>query len=405
MLICHSSYRGVVELLRDLFDTRISIGTVHNRLEASAVTAFEINQAQDLSGIGVGLLDEIFQTDKPVLVGVDAVSTYCYLLQGVAHRDEDTWGCHLLDVMEQGFDPTYTIADGGSGLRAGQKAVMPEVPCHGDVFHIQQQFEQVANGLVRQAQGATTQRIKLEQRMAKALLTNSMTQKLTIQLVSAKRREVGLVARAQDVKILLQWFSHDVLALAGPDLAERQELFDFIETELKQRAGKQYPTIRKLRKALHNQRDQLLAFAGVLDQKLAALAASFELPLQAVREVCLLYRKHDTSNAYWERWNQLHSQLSGKFHCVMKAVGEALEETPRASSMVENLNSRLRSYFFLRRSLGDDYLNLLQFFLNHRQFMRSLKPERVGKSPKQLLTGTAHPHWLELLGFKRFQRA
>ena len=28
-------------------------------------------------------------------------------------------------------------------------------------------------------------------------------------------------------------------------------------------------------------------FAGVLDQKLAAIAASFELPLQAVRDVCI----------------------------------------------------------------------------------------------------------------------
>ena len=133
--------------------------------------------------------------------------------------------------------------------------------------------------------------------MIKAKLTGNMTQKLTIQQVKAKRREAGLIARAQDVKTLLQWFSHDVLALAGPDLAERQELFDFIETELKQRAGKQYPTIRKLRKALHNQRDQLLAFAGVLDQKLAALAADFELPLQVVRDICLLHRKHNTSNA------------------------------------------------------------------------------------------------------------
>ncbi|MGB3292919.1 MAG: hypothetical protein WBB01_08040 [Phormidesmis sp.] len=149
VLVCHSSYRNVVELLRDLFDTPISIGTVHNRLEAASVTAAEINQAQDLSGIEVGLLDEIFQADKPVLVGVDAASTYCYLLQGVAHRDEETWGCHLLDAMAQGFDPDYTIADGGSGLRAGQKAAMPETPCHGDVFHIQQQFEQVANGLAR----------------------------------------------------------------------------------------------------------------------------------------------------------------------------------------------------------------------------------------------------------------
>ena len=31
VLICHSSYRGVVELFRDVFDTPISIGTVHNR--------------------------------------------------------------------------------------------------------------------------------------------------------------------------------------------------------------------------------------------------------------------------------------------------------------------------------------------------------------------------------------
>ena len=307
--------------------------------------------------------------------------------------------------MEQGFDPDYTIADGGSGLRAGQKAVMPETPCHGDVFHIQQQFEQMANGLARQAQGATTQRIELEQKIAQAKLTGSMTQKLTIQQVKANRREAGLVARAQDVKILCQWFSCDVLALAGPDLVVRQELFDFIEAELQQREGKQYPTIRKLRRALHNQRDQLLAFVGILDQKLADIAQRFELQQQAVRDVCLLHRKPNTSNAYWERWNQLYSQMSTKFYDVMEAVNEALKQTPRASSMVENLNSRLRNYFFLRRSLGDSYLSLLQYFLNHRRFSRSRVPERVGKSPKQLLTGQPHPHWLEILGFERFQRA
>jgi hypothetical protein len=149
----------------------------------------------------------------------------------------------------------------------------------------------------------------------------------------------------------------------------------------------------------------LLAFAGVLDQKLAAIATRFELPLQAVRDVCLLHRKPSPSKAYWERWNQLHSQLSNRFYGLMEAVGEALKQTPRASSLVENLNSRLRNYFFLRRSLGDSYLSLLQFFLNRRCFIRSRVAERVGKSPAELLTGQPHPHWLELLGFKRFQRA
>ena len=282
---------------------------------------------------------------------------------------------------------------------------MPEVPCHGDVFHIQQQFEQVANGLVRRVRGGPARLLKQAQEMNKTSLKEIVEQRLVIQQFQSKQQEQALISLAQDVKTLLGWFSHDVMTLAGPPLAVRQELFDFIVSELKQREDDRYPAIRKLRKALRNQRDQLLAFAGVLDQKLTDIAAAFELPLQVVRDVCLLHRKHKTSNAYWKQWNQLHSQLSGKFYEVMKTVEKALEETPRASSMVENLNSRLRNYFFLRRSLGDDYLNLLQFFLNHRCFLRSLKPERVGKSPKQLLTGEVHPHWLELLGFKRFKRA
>ena len=31
----------------------------------------------------IDLQDKIFQADNPVPVGVDAASTYCYLLQGV----------------------------------------------------------------------------------------------------------------------------------------------------------------------------------------------------------------------------------------------------------------------------------------------------------------------------------
>jgi hypothetical protein len=174
---------------------------------------------------------EIFQGSQPVLAGVDAASTYCYLLQGVEHRDGETWGWHLLDVMEQGFQPDFTIADAGTGLRAGQKEVLPDTPSQGDVFHLQQQFETVVNILNRQAASATAQRMKLEQKLAQAKLKGN--------------------------------------------------------------------------------------------------------------------------------------------------------------------------YFFLRRTLAAPYLGLLQFFLNHRCFIRSAVPERVGKSPKQLMTSASHPHWLELLGVTR----
>ena len=86
-------------------------------------------------------------------------------------------------------------------------------------------------------------------------------------------------------------------------------------------------------------------------------------------------------------------------------MAQLVRRAVRASSVAENLNSRLRGYFFLRRELGPGYLSLLQFFLNHRRFERSEHVERVGKSPAELLTGQKHPHWLELLGYQRFKRA
>jgi len=155
IFICHSSYRGVVEFLRDILDYQISVGTVHNRVKSVVEKAQKINQSQDLSGIKVGLKDEIFQSRLPVLTGIDAFSTYCYLLVGADHRDEDTWGCHLLDASKQGLNPDYSIADAAKGLRAGHQAAWPGKPCHGDTFHILHQAEGLENYLHRRAQGAT----------------------------------------------------------------------------------------------------------------------------------------------------------------------------------------------------------------------------------------------------------
>jgi hypothetical protein len=43
--------------------------------------------------------------------------------------------------------------------------------------------------------------------------------------------------------------------------------------------------------------------------------------------------------------------------------------------------------------------------LKHRRLERSDRPERVRKTPAELLAGHSHPHWLEMLGHTRFRRA
>jgi hypothetical protein len=377
-MIAHASMRGVVEFMRDVLGVSISLGTVHNIHQRAAQRAIAVNDSVELSEIRVGLHDELFQGSQPVLAGIDAASTYCYLLAAVDHRDADTWAVHLLDLKARGLNPHYTIADAGTGLRAGQKLAWPGTPCHGDVFHICQQFETLVNIWARIASGVRTEREALETRSSQ---------------------------RANDLRTLAQWLERDILSLAGPERAARQELFDFIVDELHQREPEDPSRIGTMRVALQNQRDDLLAFVGVLDDKLAAIARAAAVPDYLVRATCLLHRKPDTSGAFWQGWNRLHAAMGRKFYGVWSAVSQAMQSTPRSSSLVENLNSRLRNCLTLRRHLNGSraWLGLLQFFFNHRRFMRSRCSERLGKSPREAMTGQDHPHWLTLLGLGPLQ--
>ena len=95
-------------------------------------------------------------------MGVDAQSTFCFWLSPEEHRDADTWGVRLLELVDQGFAPKATIADFGSGLRAGHQEVLPEVPGRGDVFHALYHTGPLARYLENRAYEAIDARAKLE---------------------------------------------------------------------------------------------------------------------------------------------------------------------------------------------------------------------------------------------------
>ena len=161
--------------------------------------------------------------------------------------------------------------------------------------------------------------------------------------------------------------------------------------------------IRPVRVALQSQRDDLLAFAGLLGDKLAGIARADAVPESLVREACVLNRLSSTSPVCWQGWNRLCAQTRARFHALFDAVSHAMAGTPRSSLLVEDLNSRLRTYFTLRRRLGRAYPDLLRFFLNHCRFLRSRHAKRQGRSPRELMAGQGHPHWLTLLGFGPLQ--
>ena len=154
-----------------------------------------------------------------VLTGVDADSTYCFLLEAVEHRDEDTWGFYLLEAEAKDL-----ILTTPSPMQA--RVLERDKKLFGEIFLVMGMFgifstpgEALCRNLAKKAQGATTSREKLE---------------------------------------------HSIL--------------------------------------------------------------------------------------YWQKWNQLYKQLSVKFLPVKEAVESAMKSTPRASSLVENLNSRSLKLLFLKKA-------------------------------------------------------
>lgn len=405
VLVCHSSFRGVLDVLETMFDYRgMSLGTVHNIVQQAVLASRIANEREDLSTIRIGDHDEIYQGNKPVLVGIDHSSTYCYLLALEDACDETSWGVHLLDLSQRGLDLQRTIADGGRALRAGQKAAWGDaVPCDGDVFHAQMKLTQLATFLERRAYKGINAYQDLQNKMARAK-KKAKGQTFSKRLGEARIAEQKAIALADDIAVLVDWMTHDILSVAGPSLPERRALYAFVIDQLQMLEPECPYRIRPVRIMLENHEDHLLGFVGVLDARLIEVAGRFGVKPYVVHRLCELQGWDKSQAAYWQHRARLQHRLGELYHRLEAAVIEALKDVPRASSLVENLNGRLRNYFFLRHHIGNDYLDLLRFYLNHHRYIRSERAERIGKSPAELLTGRSHPHWLELLGFEKFSR-
>ena len=403
-LHCRANIRGIQKVLTEAFDYSRSFGGIQNIINDAKSKAKQINNQQDLGSVKLAAEDEMFHYNNPVLTGVDIRSLYCYLLSDESNRDFDTWGTHLLDLQKQGLTPERVISDDSSTIRAANQYVYPHMPCDIDNFHIIQDMMDMRRYFRNSLKSTITNRKTMQSKVDKSMLTTKL-ETYHKQLKVAKKQEKKMKHLSHTIDTLVSWMQHDVLNMPGPEPKTRYELFDFIVDELKRLAADHPHRIQSVCTTLKNQKYFLLAFSEVLNEKFQSIADKFVYPVEKIWEMCALQRCQPGGDRYAVRSIPLQDYFQSEFNEVEDAVMEALDTTERTSSMIENLHSRLRPYFYLRREIGFGYLDLLRFYLNHTPFLRSEKEERGGKTPAQILNGKAHPHWLEMLGYQRFKRA
>jgi hypothetical protein len=401
MLLGHASYRNISMIIKDLLDYDISEGTINTIFKDAVGGARKINEVENLSKIDVSANDELFHKNKPILTGIDTRSLYCYLLASEDRRDEDTWAIHLWGANDKGLIPVRSIGDDAKGLVAGHKWVFPQAAYDYDNFHLSYSLKNLRRFFRNRLKRAIKALNTLESK------TNPSVDniKLAEQVVLAKKEKDKIDYVSTTLDTLIGWLEHDVLNKAGPTPTERSELYDFIVEEFQKLECIEADKIMAMRITLENKKEAVLNFVNVLDHQFQQLSQQFKISIDMLWDLCELQRCSVNNNQYYIRSMPIRIKLKDRFNEIEKAVVEVMDATERTSSMVENLNGRVRKYCRNRKIIGQDYLDLLRFVLNHKPIVRSARVERRGKTPAEILSGKPHPHWLELLGFERFKRA
>ena len=392
-LDCQSPQSGIQNFFETVCGKQISIGYISGVIKEAAKRAQVFDDQVSLSGICQGANDEIFQCGVPILTGIDPESTYTYLLEEASNRKAETWAIYLDDRKEHGLDLKVSINDSGAGLMAGIPQVFPDVEVQADTFHAVYDLGKEVAKLERQ----TYKLIKNEYALAENLSGKRPQAKNKVVMEEIQPKVAGMIKLYDTIYILYIWLK-ELLSFSGYSMEDTIQLAEWILQEMDALAVDN-PRIRvevgKVRKMLPS----LLSFIGRLEQGMEMVAQETGIPIEAFRLMYCQMSYKSGSLPDIEIQCKLALMLKERYIEATDAFEKLLNRTKKASSLVENLNGRIRVFVEVKRVIPTRFFILLKVYFNTRRYKRSRCKERIGKSPLELLTGSPQPEFLEALGY------
>lgn len=392
-LDCHASTEGIQRNFASVFGLHISYGKISSILAEASRRAERFDAGIPLEGITQGANDEIFQGNIPVLTGIDTESTYVYLLSEAGDRSADTWQLCMEERKEQGLRLQVSISDAGTGLNAGIPKAFPDICVQPDIFHELRPIGAEVARLERKAEKLISDETGLEKRAC-----GKRPQKKTLEQLCQIHEKVDTAIQEYDLlRILFCWLV-ELLGFSGYSFQDAYGLTEWVLSEMESSFPERTKLLgqtQKIRKRL----PQILSFLQRMEENFEAAAHKKGIPLEAFH---IMYRQKalDPSSLACSQMEYCLGELLGSSYAsARQKFCHIIDHTKRASSLVENLNSRIRVYMNLKRMVPEKYFILLKVYFNTRKYHRSRVTERQGKSPLELMTGKEYPEFLEILGY------
>jgi len=392
-LDCASSIEGIQRALDSSLGIKVSTGYISGVINEAATRAQAFDDEISLEGIRQGANDEIFQCGAPILTGIDPESSYIYLLEEAKDRTSETWRIYMEDCKSRGLSLETTINDGGSGLNAGIPKAFPGVIIQADTFHASHGMGKEISKAERKAEAA----IKVETELEKRVEGLRPQQKTIEKLEKIKPETEELINVCDTLTILFSWLKM-LLGFSGYSMTDAFDLIMFVLDEM-QKVSVKFPGIIKEAEKIRNILPSLLTFISRLEKAFETCAELHGIPFDAFRSMYRQLSFNAQSMEFLEIEYSLWDMLKDRYGMVRELFAQQLESVKKASSLVENLNGRIRKYMDVKRVVPTGFFVLMKVYFNMRQYRRSRCPERVGKSPLELLTGESHAGFLDALGY------
>ena len=394
-LDCGSPMSGIQRVFETVLGASISIGYISSVITEASERAQRFDDAISLEGIRQGANDEIFQGRIPILTGIDPESTYVYLLEEATDRTAETWEIYMEDCKDRGLELETSINDNGSGLLSGIPRVYPDIEIQGDTFHALYEMGKEVIKIERKAYAC----IKLESELNERAESKKPGKNIKEKLEESQKKVKEAVETFDIINILFCWLK-ELLGFSGYNMQDTANLIEYILKEIEKNAAC-YPGLLKETEKTRRNLPRLLSFIGRLERDINKRTLELGIPPDVFR---LLYRQM-SYNPGFTQCSQMNDQLAKMLpeqYSVLQIRTEfqnLLNGVKKASSLVENLNGRIRSYIDMKRVVPTRFFVLMKVYFNTCRYKRSRCKERIGKSPLELLTGKPQPEFLEALGF------
>ena len=166
----------------------------------------------------------------------------------------------------------------------------------------------------------------------------------TKQQAAARRKVSESLRLHQNITTLCSWTQHDILVVPGVCYEDRLDLLLFVAEELQKMESPVQNKIKAVRKTLQKNATKLLGFVKTLEAELETYAAEIGCDVYWLWEVCNLQRYSKTNANYYQHAMQVQTRFGRKFRAVELSVIAIMEDIEKASSVVENLNGRIRKF-------------------------------------------------------------